>query len=57
MLKPTVAFCAVGGTRRREDSTELKRIGANYVLTAHSEWRIREPIATDPETAAMGPSA
>jgi hypothetical protein len=57
MLRPTVALCAVGGTRRREDGTELKRIGANYVLTAHSEWRIREPIATDPETAVTGPSA
>src|SRR5258708_17324709 len=56
MLKPTVTLCAVGGTRRREDGTELKRIGANYVLTAPSEVRISRPNATDPENAAVGPT-
>jgi len=27
MLKPTVALCAVGGTRRREDGTEYWQMG------------------------------
>jgi hypothetical protein len=48
MLKATVALCALEGTRRKKDGSELEHIGATYVVTAHPEWKIRELIATDP---------
>lgn len=53
LLKPTIALCAVEGTRRREDGSELQKIGATYVVTAHPDWRIRELIATDPGNAGF----
>src|ERR1700744_6672151 len=49
LLKPTIALGRVAGTRRRAEGSEIERIAAVYVLTAHPEWRIRELIATDPE--------
>ena len=49
LLKPTIALCRVAGTRRRADGSEIERIAAVYVLTAHPEWRIRELVATDAE--------
>ena len=51
LLKPTVALCAMEGTRRRRDGSEIERIGATYVATAHQDWKIRELIATDPGRA------
>jgi hypothetical protein len=47
MLHPSIALCAVAGTRRRADGSELERIGATYLLTGNPTWKIRELIATD----------
>jgi hypothetical protein len=54
LLKPTVALCRIAGIRHRADGSEIERIAATYVLTAHSEWRIRELIATDPVGRPQG---
>jgi hypothetical protein len=53
LLKPSIALCIVGATRRRSDGRPLDRIGATYVLTAPPDWRIRELIATDPNKGCM----
>jgi hypothetical protein len=49
MLHPSIALCAVAGTRRRADGSELERIGATYLLTGSPTWKIGELIATDLE--------
>lgn len=57
LLKPTIALCRMAGSRRRADGSEIQRIAATYVLTAHPDWLIRELIATDPDRAGSLPTA